>query len=62
MTDKVEYGVVVQEDELADERVEGRTYDRAEAVETARRMPFTRCYAVEHTGNGWAEVSPLSRA
>lgn len=56
MAQAVEYGVAVQEDEFADERVVGRTTALAEAVDAVRRMPFSRRYLVQRTASGWAEV------
>jgi microcompartment protein CcmL/EutN len=52
----VEYGVAVQEDEVADEHVVGRTHDRTQALETMSRMPYTRRYLVRRTAAGWVET------
>ncbi|MFJ3182554.1 hypothetical protein ACIPJN_29765 [Streptomyces sp. NPDC086796] len=52
----VEYGVAVQEDEVADEHVVGRTHDRTEALETMSQMPQARRYLVRRTAAGWVEA------
>ncbi|WP_432154810.1 hypothetical protein [Streptomyces tricolor] len=56
MTGSAEYGVAVQEDEVADERVDARTHDRHEALDALYRTPYTRRYLVQRTDNGWVEA------
>ncbi|MFC7914032.1 hypothetical protein [Streptomyces sp. NPDC057386] len=58
MTDPVLYGVAVQEDELADERVIASSYDHEEVLNALREAPFSRRYLVEHTADGWVEAQP----
>ncbi|XUL85311.1 hypothetical protein ACQ86D_00245 [Streptomyces galilaeus] len=54
MTEAVDYGVAVQEDEVADEYVVGITHDRNEALATLGQVPFSRRYLVKRTASGWA--------
>lgn len=58
MTDAVLYGVAVQEDEFADERVIASSYNQEEVLNALREVPFSRRYLVEHTADGWVEAQP----
>ncbi|MGW3387308.1 hypothetical protein [Streptomyces cinereoruber] len=56
MADVIEYGVAVQEDEVADEHIEGRTTDREAAVEHLNTISSYRAYLVMRTETGWVEA------
>jgi hypothetical protein len=52
-----EYGVAVQEDEVADEQVIARTLDRAQALEALGRVAHSRRLLVRRTACGWVAAS-----